>query len=74
MPRHARAPASVYAIFNYCVGASGVPASVLNIVGNQPLSDPMLFFFAIYCLDRKYSYFVKINAFFYMYNCFRVAS
>ena len=37
MPRHARAPASVYAIFNYCVGASGVPASVLNIVGNQPL-------------------------------------
>ena len=32
----------VYAIFNYCVGASGVPASVLNIVGNQPLyTDPM---------------------------------
>ena len=31
-----------YAIFNYCVGASGVPASVLNIVGNQPLyTDPM---------------------------------
>ena len=37
-----RVPASVYAIFNYCVGASGVPASVLNIVGNQPLyTDPM---------------------------------
>ena len=31
-----------YANFNYCVGASGVPASVLNIVGNQPLyTDPM---------------------------------
>ena len=31
-----------YAIFNYCMGASGVPASVLNIVGNQPLyTDPM---------------------------------
>ena len=43
MPRHARAPASVYvAIFNDCVGASGVPASVLNIVGDQPLyTDPM---------------------------------
>ena len=37
MPHHARAPASIYvyyAIFNYCVGASGVPASVLNIVGD----------------------------------------
>ena len=33
-----------YAIFNYCVGASGVPASVLNIVGDQPLyADPMPF-------------------------------
>ena len=31
-----------YAIFNYCVGTSGVPASVLNIVGDQPLyTDPM---------------------------------
>ena len=31
-----------YAIFNYCVGTSGIPASVLNIVGDQPLyTDPM---------------------------------
>ena len=41
MPRHVRACKRIYtyyyAIFNYCVGASGVPASVLNIVGNQPL-------------------------------------
>ena len=37
-----------YAIFNYCVGASSVPASVLNIVGNQPLyTDPMPLNYAI---------------------------
>ena len=40
MPRRAmrarlQAYTYYYAIFNYCVGASGVPASVLNIVGDR---------------------------------------
>ena len=40
MPAPCAHAASYYAIF--CVGASGVPASVLNIVGNQALyTDPM---------------------------------
>ena len=34
--------------FNYYVAASGVPASVLNIAGNQPLyTDPMPLNYAI---------------------------
>ena len=41
-----------YAIFNYCVGASGVPASVLNIVGDQPLYTDLNMLF--YMLHSQY--------------------
>ena len=52
--RAMRAPASVYVLLrNFRVGTSGVPASVLNIVGNQPLyTDPM----PLICTNNKQDY------------------
>ena len=42
MPHHAYTHLQAYTYYYAIFAASGVPASVLNIVGNQPLyTDPM---------------------------------